>query len=46
MTDVAPPTGAWIEMPGIRDDLTGNAVAPPTGAWIEILALVIPCLPD
>ena len=34
--DVAPFTGAWIEMVDQTAPLAGNRVAPFTGAWIEI----------
>ena len=33
---VAPYTGAWIEINGVKYQVTENIVAPYTGAWIEI----------
>ena len=41
MEDVAPFTGAWIEMMSSEDDAYGGDVAPFTGAWIEILSVHI-----
>ena len=34
--DVAPFTGAWIEMPDAGGRASGSTVAPFTGAWIEM----------
>ena len=34
--DVAPFTGAWIEIKGVKLPNTRSIVAPFTGAWIEI----------
>ena len=39
--NVAPFTGAWIEMPAATPEHLNGPVAPFTGAWIEI-----PTLPD
>ena len=36
IVEVAPFTGAWIEISGLGCGLGGKAVAPFTGAWIEI----------
>ena len=38
--DVAPFTGAWIEIHIISFDDLGGVVAPFTGAWIEICHLL------
>ncbi len=35
--EVAPPTGAWIEMKLTAVKMSTSKVAPPTGAWIEIV---------
>jgi len=34
--EVAPFTGAWIEIKNVSRSLRADAVAPFTGAWIEI----------
>ena len=36
MAEVAPYTGAWIEIMWMPGSPTTSAVAPYTGAWIEI----------
>jgi len=33
---VAPPAGAWIEIPAVARPEANRSVAPPAGAWIEI----------
>ena len=37
--NVAPYTGAWIEINALRPNFTFPIVAPYTGAWIEIILL-------
>ncbi|WP_404351884.1 hypothetical protein [Caproicibacterium sp. XB2] len=39
--DVAPYTGAWIEMQTIGAFRTAANVAPYTGAWIEIRSIFV-----
>ena len=41
MWEVAPFTGAWIEIRIRQTRWSKAAVAPFTGAWIEIIALII-----
>ena len=38
LRDVAPFTGAWIEIRLSSTESKGQVVAPFTGAWIEILS--------
>ena len=38
MIPVAPPVGAWIEIPQWSRTGLRIPVAPPVGAWVEIIA--------